>query len=82
MVLISPGKRTEVPLDHVVNNVGFFCFLFYLLLLTLKKRIHRQLIVESFLIFGNLSFIITKKKKTDQSLTVFRLKHCCLLGSS
>lgn len=42
---------------------GFFCFLFYLLLLTLKKRIHRQLIVESFLIFGNLSFIITKKKK-------------------
>ena len=26
MVLISPGKRTEVPLDHVVNNVGFFLF--------------------------------------------------------
>ena len=84
--MILGNRWTEVPLDHVVKNVGFFGFLFYLLLLTLKKRIHRQLIVESFLIFGNLSKrdykILTKKKKTDQSLTVFRLKHCRLLGSS
>lgn len=65
--MILGNRWTEVPLDHVVKNVGFFGFLFYLLLLTLKKRIHRQLIVESFLIFGNLSKrdykILTKKKK-------------------
>ena len=73
--MILGNRWTEVPLDHVVTKCGvFILFSIFLLLLTLKKRIHSLL---------SSPFIITKKKKkthTDQSLTVFRLKHCCLLG--